>query len=354
MTGSATSPRILVPGHPAIAEGDCQVVAEAGANHNNDVQAAIDMAVSAARAGAWAIKFQLYKAESLTVPDSPKYWQDSIGTRSQFEAFKLSDHLDYDQWGPVADACRDLGIVFFATPFDLDAVDALENLGVPIYKLASADITHKPLIEAIAETGKPLMMSTGASSIDEIARAVGWSGLGPDRLVILACTLTYPTPDPDGHFARITTLRRQFEPYLIGSSDHTVGPEGGWIASALGAVLIEKHFTITPDAGEVPDHAMSVTQDQLAVLVDAAHRGAILRGRESVELIPSELPARQLARRSIVSSRPIAKGETIVGSSIDFRRPGTGIAPYEVDAVVGRKAAIDIPPNSTIEWDWIE
>ena len=153
------STRIEVAGASAIEAGQCRVIAEAGANHNNSVDKAIAMSKAAADAGAWAIKFQLYRAGTLTVPDSPKYWDDPFGTATQYEAFKLSDKLDYSAWRDVAEACREFGILFFATPFDLPAVEALEAIDVPIYKLASADITHRVLIEALADTGKPLLMS---------------------------------------------------------------------------------------------------------------------------------------------------------------------------------------------------
>ena len=214
---------VPVPGTRPLREGACAVIAEAGANHNNSVERAIEMSRRAAEAGAWAIKFQLYKADSISVPDSPKYWNDPFGTGSQHEAFKLSDQLAYGDYGDIAQACRDLGIAFFATPFDLPAVDALEDIGCALYKIASADITHRPLLEAVAATGKPVLLSTGGATAEEVDQAIEWMGLGPDKLVLLVCTLTYPTPDEDGHFARIPAFRERFAPYLIGMSDHTLG-----------------------------------------------------------------------------------------------------------------------------------
>src|SRR4051812_5103288 len=139
------------------------------------------MAEKAAAAGAWGIKFQLYKADTISVPQSPKYWTDDIGTGSQYEAFKLSDKLDYASYGEIAAACRDLGIVFFATPFDLPAIDALEAIGTPIYKIASADITHRPLLEAVAATGKPGMIATGAAGAGGVGAGVGGAGPGPGK-----------------------------------------------------------------------------------------------------------------------------------------------------------------------------
>src|SRR5262245_17220378 len=140
---------VRVEGALPLREGGCQVIAEAGANHNNSVPRAIEMARQAAAAGAWAVKYQLYKADRISIRDSPKYWSDEIGTRTQHEAFQLSDHLDYADYGEIADACRKLGIVFFATPFDIEAVEELERIGAPLYKVASGDITHRPLLEAI-------------------------------------------------------------------------------------------------------------------------------------------------------------------------------------------------------------
>jgi sialic acid synthase SpsE len=152
------------------------VVAEAGVSHNNSIERAIEMCRHAAQAGAWAVKFQLYKADEIAVRDSPKYWSDEIGTDSQYEAFQLSDHLDYSAYAEVAAACREFGIVFFATPFDFRAVEALEEIGTPLYKIASADITDRPLLEAVAKTGKPLLLSTGAATLEEIRRAIEWTG----------------------------------------------------------------------------------------------------------------------------------------------------------------------------------
>jgi N,N'-diacetyllegionaminate synthase len=317
------------------------VIAEAGANHNNSVDRAIEMARRAADAGAWAIKFQLYKADTISVPASPKYWSDPFGTGSQHEAFKLSDRLEYAEYGRIAEACRQLGIIFFATPFDLPAVDALEEIGVPFYKIASGDITHRPLLEAVAATGKPILLSTGAATEEEVRDAIEWTGLGPDRLVLLACTLTYPTPDPDGDFARIETFREGFAPYLIGMSDHTLGVAGGWMTGALGGVCIEKHYTIDKKLPDVPDHAMSVEPSELAEMVEACDRAAVLRGSAWIGVRPSEVPARDNARRSIVLERDVAAGVPLTDEDLGYKRPGTGIAPAEADRIVGRVLRVD-------------
>jgi sialic acid synthase SpsE len=343
------SATVVVDDHAPIEAGACRVIAEAGANHNNSVERAIEMAEQAASAGAWAIKFQLYKADTISVRQSPKYWADEIGTETQFEAFERSDRLDYADYRVVAEACRDLGIIFFATPFDLAAVDALEEMGVPLYKIASGDITHRPLLEAVAATGKPLLLSTGASTEDEIQRAIEWTGLGPDKLVLLVCTLTYPTSDKDGDFARIETFRERFAPYLIGMSDHTLGTAGGWLTAALGGVCIEKHYTLDKDLPDVPDHKISVEPKELAELVEACGKASLLRGESAIGVRPSEEPARQSARRSIVLEHTVEAGDRLVRADLSFKRPGTGIPPFHVDEVLGRTVTRRLEANTLLD-----
>ena len=342
---------VEVPGAAPLQLGQCRVVAEAGANHNNSVDRAIELAAKAAAAGAWAVKYQLYKAETIAVRNSPKYWDDAIGTATQFEAFQLSDHLDYADYSRVAQACRDIGIIFFATPFDLDAIDALEKMDAPIYKVASGDITHRALLEAVASTGKPLLLSTGASTVEEIRQAIDWTGYGPDKLVLLTCTLTYPTPDQDGNFARLETFRREFSPYLIGMSDHTLGSAGGWMTAALGGVCIEKHYTLDKSLPDVPDHAMSVDPTELAELVAACERGALLRGDDWIGVRDSETPARTSARRSIVLRVAVPEGTVLAAEHLGFKRPGTGIPPHEADRVVGRVASRALAADTILRED---
>ena len=173
--------------------------------------------------------------------------------------------------------------------------------------------------------------------MQEVGEAIAWTGLGPDRLALLACTLTYPTPDPDGHFARIDTFRREFAPYLIGTSDHTRGVAGAWMTGALGGVCIEKHYTIDKRLPDVPDHAMSVEPGELAEMVAACDRAAVLRGEGWIGVRASEQPARANARRSIVFERDVAAGTPLTEADLGFKRPGTGLAPSELHTVLGRR-----------------
>lgn len=340
---------VRVGDYAPLISGACRVIAEAGANHNNSVERAIEMCEQAAAAGAWAVKFQLYKADSITVRESPKYWTHERQTATQFEAFELSDRLDYEAYADVAAACRDLGIVFFATPFDPAAVEALERMETPIYKIASGDLTHKPLLENVAATGKPILLSTGAATLDEIRQAIEWTGLGPDKLVLLACTLAYPTDDADGHFARLETFRSELAPYLSGFSDHTLGVAGGWMTAALGGVCIEKHYTLDKTLPDIPDHAISVDVPELGELVHACTRGAVLRGDAAIGVRPAEEPARANARRSVVLERAVAAGQEIVWDDLGYKRPGSGIAPADAGIVVGRRAGRDLPRGTILD-----
>lgn len=343
--------RVDVAGLGPLEDGKCRVIAEAGANHNNSVERAIEMARRAAESGAWAVKYQLYKAETLSVTNSPKYWSDDIGTQTQYEAFKKSDKLDYGDYAEVAAACREFGIGFFATPFDAPAVEALESMDVALYKVASGDITHRDLLIQVGETRKPVLLSTGAATSDEIERAVEWLGADPARVVILACTLTYPTPDVDADFSRITLFRHRFDPFLIGFSDHTLGIEGGFMTAALGGCCIEKHYTLDKALGEVPDHSMSVDPDELKRMVAACDRASLLRGQPQIRVRESEQPARDLARRSLTAIREITAGVRLDATMVLARRPGTGIPPFELENVVGRHAARDIEAGAVLSWE---
>jgi N-acetylneuraminate synthase len=306
------------------------------------------MVRAAHASGAWAVKFQLYKTEELVIRESPKYWSDDLGTSTQFQAFKKSDKLSYSEYREIAEECSKLGIIFFATPFDQSAVQALEDIEVPLYKVASGDITYRRLLESIGETQKPVLLSTGASTRREIHQAIEWLGGDSSKICVLACTLTYPTPDVDGNFARIPEFKKEFKDFLIGFSDHTIGDAGGWMTAALGGSCIEKHFTLDKTLGEVPDHVMSVDPLELTSLVKACNRATILRGSSDIDVSTSERPALLNARRSVVSVKPISAGTMITSDMLTAKRPGIGISAAELDHVVGRIARVDIKEDAVV------
>lgn len=348
--------KLSVAGLAPLIEGRCRVIAEAGVNHGNSVDRAIELAEAAARSNAWAVKYQFYKAETIARRDSAKYWNDNAASSTQFEAFAESSRLDYLDYRPVAERCSELGIGFFSTPFDLAAVDAMEELGCPIYKIASGDITFGPLLDRVKETGKPVLLSTGASTVSEVAAAVErLGGLGAP-VVLLVCTLTYPTPDEDGNFQRIQSMRDSFPGHLVGFSDHTLGAIGGAMAGALGACCIEKHFTLDKTLTDVPDHAMSVDEGELHELVLLAERSAVLRGGPEIGPVESELRARVGARRSIVAGRDLPSGAVVELEDLAFLRPGDGMSPMIAAELVGRRLAHDVPrgrplaPDDILDW----
>jgi sialic acid synthase SpsE len=245
--------------------------------------------------------------------------------------------LNYDQFREISDECERRGIIFFATPFDLPAIAALEDIDAPLYKVASGDITYKSLLLEIGKTGKPVLLSTGASSFDEVERAIDWLGGNPALICTLVCTLTYPTPDLDANFARLERFRSELPEFLIGFSDHTLGPEGGWMVSALGGVCIEKHFTTDKTLGLVPDHAISVDPAELADLVHACNRGAAMRGRSDIDFAISENDARQNARRSLVTIGAIEKDTYFSTDLVTAKRPGGGIEPWQMMDLEGKR-----------------
>ncbi len=302
------------------------VVAEAGQCMEGDVNLAIGMARRARDAGCWGFKVQLLQPHKIAHPDAPKYWDDTLPTQTQAEAFKYAGIVDYAAWLPVKLACDHMGIEFFATPFDLEAVEALERIGVRHYKIASGDITYRQLIETVASTGKHVIISTGAANLGEIEAAVQWVGRHAP-ITLLACTLSYPTMDDDANLARITTLRRQFPRCAVGYSDHTLGTRTALAAAALGATMLEKHYTVRKQTSHVPDDAMALRPHEMRKYVEYAQEGAILRGHGRLEPDESELPAWRNARRSIYAARDLKTGHTLADEDVVFLRPGGHISP---------------------------
>ena len=311
-----------------------RVVAEAGQTMMASVETAIDQAYRAMHAGAWGYKTQLLTPETIARPDASLYWDDKFGNKDQREAFTRAGLIDYGAWAEVKNACDDFGITFLATPFDLDAVAALDKIGVRHYKIASGDITYQQLIEEVAQTGAEIILSTGASTGPEIDRAVKWCG-PLENVTLLACTLSYPTPAHAANLGRIAKLQERF-PYLnVGYSDHTSLPDSGMCAAALGSTLNEVHYTLDRSGPDVPDHAMALDPTGLARYVEASNRGALLRGAPNLAPCDEELPARRGARRSICAKHDLPEGHIPTLDDFAYLRPGDGIPPYLADSVAG-------------------
>lgn len=330
------------------------VIAEIGVNHEGDLEQARRLIDLAKEGGADAAKFQSYKAGRIASRHSPAYWDTSKeATRSQYELFSKYDKFGAAEYQQLAKHCRNVGIDFASTPFDAHAVDFLEPL-IPFYKIASADITNVPMLRQVAGKGKPVLLSTGASTLAEIDTAVGTlSTAGCRELVLLHCVLNYPCPNRNAHLNMIEGLKRAYPERIIGYSDHTVPEERMLVLTAAwlkGALVLEKHFTHDKSLpGNDHYHAMDVHdlrrfKQNVQILSEAL-------GQSHKEPLPEEAAAREHARRSIVIDRPLKSGETITDADLTYKRPAHGVSPTHWDLVVGRKAGRDLEEDHVLQWE---
>lgn len=312
-----------------------------------------------------AMKVQWYSADTLVAPGAERYDHTSGGPKTQHELFQ--SQLSYDEWDKVAEICRNEGLEFFPTVFDFEAVQEAAGMGISTLKIASGDITYKGLIEYAASMAENLIISTGASTAPEIANAVSWAmSANPDvRLTLLACHLAYPSRDEDANIARIAgvagVLKQLGVEANVGYSDHTLGIAHAWIL-AVSASMWEKHYTLTPGQGGDSDFA--ITPSSIPIILDAIDRATTMLG--STELFPTEAESDALlgARRSLTARRDIARRTPLSPDDIAILRPGTGIAPQDLDKVLGLDAAsftgakpmramVDIPAGTTITWPMV-
>ena len=331
------------------------IIAEIGVNHEGSLDLAKRLIELAKEGGADGAKFQSYKADTLASKNSPAYWDTSKeATRSQHELFQKYDNFEPEDYAELARHAAECDIDFLSTPFDDAAVDYLAPL-VPFYKIASADITNTPLLRRVARTKKPVVLSTGASNMDEIRWSVHTlHEAGATDVVLLHCILNYPCENRNAHVRMITGLAEEFPEYLIGYSDHTV-PDPDMtalaVAYSLGAVVLEKHFTHDKTLpGNDHYHAMDV--HDLRRFVDRMATIADILGEESDKApIASEDISRLNARRSIVLARPVRSGQVLTESDLTYKRPGTGVGPQEWDRVIGMTVTKDLPDDHVLTWD---
>ena len=328
------------------------LVAEAGVNHEGSLDVARRLIDEAAAGGADAIKFQTYKAGSLAVRDSPAYWDLSQeATTSQYELFRRFDAFGPPEYEALKEHCDTVGIAFMSTPFDAEAARFLNDL-VDVHKISSSDLTNRPLIELVASFGKPILLSTGASDLHEIRRAVRWITDAGAPLALLHCVLNYPTAEADAALGRIVGLRQAFPDHVIGYSDHTLPAdlEALVVAAGLGAVVIEKHFT---HDRRLPgnDHYHALDQATLRRLVERLERAVELVGRFDLDHLEGEALSRRHARRSVVTASALPAGTRLEPHHLTWKRPGHGISPADMDQVIGRRLKRDLPADTTLTWD---
>lgn len=315
-----------------------KVIAEAGQSCRGDLNVAVAQAQAAKDAGCWAVKYQTFDPGRLVSKNAGRYWDPNLGgADTQYDTFVRNGMLTTDQWRILAAECSDIGIVFLSSPFDLEAVDLLDALDVAAIKIASGEITHRQMLQKVAATGRPVILSTGAANPREIYRALDW--LGSCEVTLLACSLSYPTRAGDANLARIEGLSGM--PVSgVGYSDHTTEIVTAFGAAVSGAVMLEKHVTLSHD-GDVPDDKMALlAPTELAEYVRLAHLGAAMRGNPYPGCSPAEEPARIGARRSLHAAKHLRKGHRFEVSDFVSLRPGDGsYEPADVDRLVGRKAA---------------
>lgn len=344
-----------IAGRPVGIGAPAYVIAEAGVNHNCDPALGRRLIDEAKAAGADAIKFQSYTAGKISTRVAPRYWvepKDPNGT--QWDTFDKLDKLSDDDFRGLMAHAKKTGIVAFSTPFDDEAVDFLASLDVPAYKIASADLTCHGLIERCARLGKPMILSTGTATLAEVEEGLEvCRRAGNDQVVLLHCTLKYPCPPEGINLRAMQHLMAAFPGVPVGLSDHSLGIAIPQAAVAMGACMIEKHYTVDKTLPGSPDHHLSVDPPELGALMSGIRAIEKAMGSAQKGVEPLERDAFRYARRSVTSKVAIAKGTVIEASMLTYKRPGTGISPKHMDLVVGRIAREEIPEDTTLTWSMV-
>ena len=328
------------------------IIAEAGVNHNGDYQRAVDMVYAAKEAGADYVKFQTAVPELVISSVAPKaeYQKETTGNNeSQLEMCRKI-HLKLDDYLPLSELCREVGIGFMSTPFDLVSIDCLAPLGMDFWKIPSGEITNLPYLRKIAAKGGKVILSTGMSELPEIEAAMNVieaGGIQRSDISLLHCNTQYPTPMRDVNLRAMEQLR-SLHPGMVGYSDHSTGIEVPVAAVAMGAEIIEKHFTLDKSLPG-PDHRASLDTAELRAMVNAIRNIELAIGDGEKHVSDSERPNIEIARKSIIAARDIKTGEILTEENLTVKRPGNGISPMRWDEVVGSRAIRDFKADHLIE-----
>jgi len=327
----------------------CLIVAEAGVNHNGDVGLALRLIAAAADAGADVVKFQTFRADRLVTADAPKadyQLETTDAGESQLGMLRRLE-LSADDHRRLMDGCRRHGVGFLSTPFDAESANLLEALGVEAYKIGSGDLTNLPLLRHVASKGRPVILSTGMAGLEEVEAAVAAVGeVGNRRLALLHCVSNYPAAAADANLRAMGAMASAFD-VPVGYSDHTPGVDVALAAVALGACIVEKHFTLDRSLPG-PDHRASIEPDEFARLVTGIRTVESALGDGVKRPAAREAATAAAARRSLTAARDIPAGSVLTEEMIAIRRPGTGLPPSRLGDVVGRTAAEDIPAGTLL------
>jgi N,N'-diacetyllegionaminate synthase len=327
------------------------IIAEAGVNHNGDIDKAIQLCRAAKDAGCDAVKFQTFKAESVVTATASKadYQQSATGTGSQLEMIRRLE-LPWPAFVDLNRECKRLDITFLSTAFDRESLASLDSLAVSAHKIPSGEITNLPFLRSVGRCGKPVILSTGMATLGEIERALAElesAGTRRDQVTVLHCNTEYPTPMIDVNLRAMLTIRAAFG-VEVGYSDHTPGIEVPIAAVALGATVIEKHFTLDRNLPG-PDHLASLEPGELKAMVLAIRNIERALGDGIKRPSASEIKNIPIARRSLVAALVIRAGEKFSEENVAIKRPGTGLSPMLWDDVLGRRAPRDFSPDELIE-----
>lgn len=328
------------------------IIAEAGVNHNGDYDLACKMIRAAADAGADFIKFQTFKTESLVSVNAKKaaYQKEALpGDESQFQMLKKLE-LSYEIFEKLKEECKKNQIGFLSTAFDYDSVNFLNRLEIPFFKIPSGEITNYPYLHQIAQFKKPILLSTGMATLEEIQSALHIfldAGISRDEIIVLHCSTEYPTPFPHVNLNAMKTLEDKLN-IRIGYSDHTLGIEVAIAAVALGAQVIEKHFTLDKNMSG-PDHKASLNAEELKSMIQAIRNIESSMGDGEKTPSPVEIQNRIAARKSIVALKVIRVGDVFTEDNITSKRPGNGLSPMKWRDVLGKKAKKQFNPDDLIE-----
>ncbi|HEY4934468.1 MAG TPA: N-acetylneuraminate synthase [Terriglobales bacterium] len=321
----------------------CLVIAEAGVNHNGSLDMALRLVDAAVEAGADIVKFQTFKSEEVVTPLAPKadyQVQNTGASESQLDMIKKLELPD-DAFRTIQARCRERGITFLSTPFDPRSADLLEEMGVAAFKVASGEITNHPFLSHVARKGRPLIVSTGMSNLDEVAAALDVIyAAGNTNLVLLHCVSNYPAAPASVNLRAVKTLEERFN-VPVGYSDHTEGIAIAIGAAALGACVVEKHFTLDRTLPG-PDHRASLEPRELVAMVKGIRDVQSAVGDGVKRPVAEELSTAAVARRSLVAAHDLLAGTVLTDNMVAIRRPGTGLPPSDLNRLVGRQLKQDL------------
>lgn len=328
------------------------IIAEVGSNHNGDMNLCRELIDAAAVAGANAVKFQSWTDKSLIAEEEYDRNTEYSDKKKHFGSLRemvTAYQLTSDQHVEAHAHCMRNGIAFCSTPFSHDEVDLLDSLDVPFFKIASMDVVHLPLLRYVAGKGRPVVISTGMATLGEVEQAVDTvRAEGNDQIVLLHCISIYPPEYETIHLRNMETLQRAFD-CPVGFSDHTLGTAIPLAAIALGACMIEKHFTLDQDM-EGWDHAISANPEQMRTIVKEGKNIITALGSSRRIVSDAEMEKRKKFRRSLVARQALSKGHVLKEGDFDAKRPGTGVAPDQVEYIVGRTLARDLAEDQVLRW----